>query len=245
VTEVLVPDFTYWSYTELGDDFPDAVGSVLIAPWKLLEVALSDPAKLKTTAYLFGAFLGLSLLSPLAILTLPLLAARMLSTNETYWTLENHYSLTIAPILALAAADGLRRLHGARPQLARRLPAAMLAIAVVLTVAFPLVELVKPSFYSAPAAYRAAPAALDTIPADASVAASNHLAPHLDGRSNLTLLQDRPTSADYVVAATQDSTPEGVFPHASLAALEATVARERAHRRVVFDRGGIIVLGPR
>lgn len=244
VTEVLVPGYTYWRYSEFGATFPEAVRSIVTAPWQVIEVAVNDPAKIKTTAYLFGAFFGLSLLSPLAVLTLPLLAERMLSDGAAHWTLESHYSLTIAPVLALAAADGLRRLARARPALARRLPAAMLAVAVLLTSAFPLIEFLRPSFYSVPAPYRAAAEALETIPADASVAASNHLAPQLDGRPNLTLLTEQPSSAEYVIAAVGDSSPEGTFPHRDLAALRASVARERATRRVVFERGGIVVLGP-
>jgi len=106
----------------------------------------------------------------------------------------------------------------------------MLAVAVLLTSAFPLIELVRPSFYSVPAPYREAADALATIPADASVAASNHLAPQLDGRANLTLLTEQPTSADYVIAALGDSSPESTFPHPNLAALRARVARERARR---------------
>lgn len=244
VTEVLVPGYTYWRYSEFGAGFPEAVRTIVTAPWQIIEVAVNDPAKIKTTAYLFGAFLGLSLLSPLAVLTLPLLAERMLSDGAAHWTLESHYSLTIAPVLALAAADGLRRLGRRRPGLARRAPAAMLATAVLLTSAFPLIELVRPSFYSAPAPYHAAADALATIPTDASVAASNQLAPQLGGRANLTLLTEQPTSADYVIAALDDSSPEGTFPHPNLAALRARVARERATRRVVFERGGIVVLGP-
>lgn len=244
VTEVLVPGYTYWRYPEFGASFPEALRTIVTAPWQVIEVAVNDPAKLRTTAYLFGAFLGLSLLSPLAVLTLPLLAERMLSDGAAHWTLESHYSLTIAPVLALAAADGLRRVGRKRPELARRLPAVMLAVAVVLTLAFPLMELFRPSFYSTPAAYRAAAGALAAIPPGASVAASNHLAPQLDGRSNLTLLTEQPTSAEYVIAALEDSTPEGVFPHRDLAALRASVARERATRRVVFERDGIVVLGP-
>ena len=162
-----------------------------------------------TPKCLFGAFFGLALLSPLALLTLPLLAERMLSTHPNYWTLENHYSLTIAPVLALAAADGLRRLG---PRRASWLAGGMLALALVLTPAFPLWELARPSFYSVPAAYRSADAALEVIPAGASVAATNRLAPHLDGRPTLTLLGLQPSSADYVIAATADATPQGLFP---------------------------------
>ena len=244
VTEVLVPGYGYWRYSELGATFPEAVRTVVTAPWTVIEVAIDDPAKLKTTAYLFGAFLGLSLLSPLAVLTLPLLAERLLSDTPALWTLESHYSLTIAPVLALAAADGLRRLGRGRPQLVARIAAAMLAIAVVLTSQFPLSEFARPSFYSTPTAYRAADEALATIPSDASVAASNHLAPQLDGRPNLTLLTEQPTPAQYVIAALGDSSPEGVFPHIDPAALKVSIDRERQTRRVIFERDAIVVLGP-
>lgn len=243
VTEVLVPGYTYWSYSELGATFPEAVRTVLTAPWHVIEVATNDPSKIKTTAYLFGAFLGLSLLSPLSVLTVPLLAERLLSDNPAHWTLEGHYSLTIAPVLALGAADGMRRLSRARPTLARRLAAGMLALSALLTSAFPLSELLRPSFYSTPPPYRAARDALATIPAQASVAASNRLAAHLDGRPNLTLLTEQPSSADFVIAAVGDGAPEAVFPHRSRAGLRASVSRERRKRRVLFDRDAIIVLG--
>jgi len=244
VTEVLVPGYTYWRYSEFGANFPEALRTVATAPWRVIEVAVNDPAKIKTTAYLLGAFFGLSLLSPLAVLLVPLLAERMLSDTAPQWTLESHYSLTIAPVLALAAADGLRRVGRSRPRLVAPVTAAMLALAVGLTVAFPLIELLRPSFYSTPAPYRAAAAALATIPAGASVAASNHLAPQLGGRPNLTLLTEQPSTAQYVIAALDDTTSEGYFPHRDLAGLRASVARERRTRHVLFERGGIVVLGP-
>jgi uncharacterized membrane protein len=244
VTEVLVPGYGYWSYTELGPNLGESVGNVVSAPWRVVEVAVNHAEKLKTTVYLFGAFLGLSLLSPLMLLALPLLAEKLLSTNPAYWTLQSHYSLAIAIVLALAAADGLARVSRWRPVVARYAAPAMLALAVALTAAFPLSELFRPSFYETPAAYRAAGPALATIPSGASVAATNRLAPHLGGRAGLTLLGASPSSARYVVAAVEDTSNEGVFPFADVGALRAAVARERAVRPVVFEGGGVVVLGP-
>lgn len=223
VTKALAPDYTY------ADSY--RLGNITALEWP----------KIRTTAYLFGAFFGLSLLSPLALLTLPLLAERMLSSHPNYWTLENHYSLTIAPVLALAAADGVRRLG---PRRASRLAGGMLALALILTPAFPPRELARPSFYSAPAAYRSADAALDAIPPGASVAATNRLAPHLDGRPNLTILGLQPTNADYVFAATTDATPQGLFPFPDLTSLKAALTRAEETRRVIFERDGVVVLGP-
>lgn len=244
VVEVISPDYSYWSYTQLGEDLPDALGTIVTAPWRLVEVATSDWPKLRTTAYLFGAFLGLSLLSPLSLLTLPLLAERMLSSNPAHWTLENHYSLTIAPVLALAAADGLRRLSTGRPVLARRAPLVMLLLAIALIPAFPLVELARPSFYSVPPAYSAAEDGIAAVPDDAAVASTNRLAPHFDGRPGLTLLSARVPGPSWIIAATRDPSPEGVFPNQSVAGVRRVIAREQRKRPVVFEREGIVVLGP-
>lgn len=244
VTKVLIPSYTYWSYTELGANLPEALRTVVTAPWRVVEIAANDVEKLKTTAYVCGAFLGLSVLSPLVVLLIPLLAEKLLSTNPEYWTLQNHYALVIAPVLALAAADGLHRLAHKWPRLTWQPAAAMLVIAVALVPAFRLGELLRPSFYSTPAAYRAAHDALATIPAGASVAASNRLASHLGGRPNLTLLTQRKTSSPYVIAAVDDSTPEGDFPQSNRDAIRAIITRQRRSRQLVFDRDGIIVLGP-
>lgn len=181
------------------------------------------PRKLTTVAYLLGAFLGLPLLSPLFVLALPLLAARLLSDNPKHWTLEDHYSLTIAPILALAAADGLRRFPKAAP--------ALVVVALACTPLF----LQIPG--GAPHAYRAAEDALAAIPPDAPVTASNRLVPHLSGRDEIRL-PDRPSR--YVVVALEDSTPEGLFPFASVEERDAWLRGLRGER--VLDRDGMLVL---
>jgi uncharacterized membrane protein len=192
ITQVVMPEFAYWSHDRPGAD-------------------LFDPAKVKTTAYLLGAFLFLPLRSRLVVLAVPLLAERMLSSNEQYWTLEGHYSLTIAPVLALAAADAAR---------SWRPPAIMLAIAVVLIPAFPLRELVRSGAYRVDPAYAGAREVLATIPDEAPVAASNKLVPHLARRDEIVLL-DR--SAEVRVAAPGDTSPEGLFPFRTRAELCAAI----------------------
>ena len=188
ITQVVMPSFTYWSHDAAGGD-------------------LLDPVKLRTTAYLFGAFLLLPLRSRIVVLAVPLLAARMLSSNEQFWTLEGHYSLTIAPVLALAAADAARSWRPA---------AAMLAIALALTPAFPLRELVRPSAYRVDPAYAGARELLRGIPQDAAVSASNRLVPHLARRRSIVLVGQ---PAAITVAATEDRTPEGLFPFRTRAEL--------------------------
>lgn len=223
VTHVAVPDYAY--------DEGYRLSHVVDVEW----------AKVRTVGYLFGAFFGLSLLSPLAVLTVPLLAERMSSVHPNYWTLENHYSLTIAPVLALAAADGLMRLG---PVWRRRALRGMVVVGLALTPALPLGDLLRPSSYRSPPAYRAARQALSLIPATASVAATNRLAPHLDGRPELTLLGSQPSHADYVIAATTDAAPEGTFPFRDLADLRTAVHVEATRRPELFARDGIVLVGP-
>lgn len=240
-SRVLIPHFAdghaygYWSY-----------GKVSHRPWTVFETLVSPAVKVKTTVVLFGSFLGLSLLSPLCLLAVPLLAERLLSDHPQYWTLQAHYSLTVAPVLALAAADGLARVGAWRPQWPRRAAAVMVAIGVTSCAHFALGDLVRPSTYRTPAAARALPAALRLVPADASVAATNHVLPHVSERDDVVLLEAGARPTDYVVAQTGDPAPAALFPSPDRAALLAVLAaRRRAGMRLLYDRGGVVVLGPR
>jgi uncharacterized membrane protein len=250
-TSVVIPHFsdgasyTYWSYTQLGPNAPHAVLNVVKAPWQLVDIGFSPGEKVKTTAYLFGAFGGLSLLSPLVVLTIPLLAERMLSTNAAYWSTHGHYSLTIAPVLALAAADGLPRAVRLLP-LFRRDPGhgymlgglAMAAVGVALIPALPLAHLAQPGYYRA-----AAPAgsALASVPAGASVSATNHLVPHLAHRDDVELVGPHPPRTQVVIADIKDGGKSAVFPNAGLGELRRVVASARSYRPA-YAAHGIVVL---
>ncbi|MDQ3631380.1 MAG: DUF2079 domain-containing protein, partial [Actinomycetota bacterium] len=150
--------------------------------------------KLRTGAYVLLAFGVVWLRSPVALLAVPLLGVRLLSAEPKHWTLEDHYTLTIAPVLALAAADALGRYReplavvtprrpgrdrrrppvvlGHRPT-ARHLPTVVLVVAVLLAPAFALGDLVRPATYRVDKAYRGATGVLAQIPSGASVAATN------------------------------------------------------------------------
>lgn len=200
-------------------------------------VAVGVATKLRTVAYLFAAFFGLALLSPLRWLTVPLLAEPLLSADPEYWTLHGHYSLTIAPVLALGAADGLRRVPHARP-----VAFAMVVLAVALVPAFPLVHLIEPSAYRPRPAYATAAEALARIPAGAPVTAGNRFAPHLSGRDEIRLLGPRAPRAGWVIASVRDPAADAVFPNRDLAAVQRLVRSLRPRALVAFDRGGVVVL---
>lgn len=242
-TSVVIPHFadgasySYWSYTQLGPDAPHALLNVIKAPWKLADVGFSPSEKLKTTAYLFGAFGGLSLLSPLVILAVPLLAERMLSTNAAYWSTHGHYSLTIAPVLALAAADGLPRAVRWFP-VARVAPAAIAVLAVALVPAFPLRHLVQPGYYRE---VDGADAALRLVPGATAVSATNQLVPHLAHRDSVELVGPSALRTPVVVAVTEDGGKAAVFPNASLGALRRVLAAP-GYRRVLSSDGVVVLL---
>ena len=129
-TDVLIPAFGgrasyYWSYTALGNNVPQAAWHVAAHPLSTLHMLVTPQVKLDTMLWLFGAFCFLSLLSPIAIATIPLLLERMLAnTAPNWWETSFHYNAYLVVVLVCAAADGAARLDRwtarARQQLAAR-----------------------------------------------------------------------------------------------------------------------------
>ena len=60
------------------------------------------------------AFLALG--SPLALVAVPSLVLRFVSTNSAFWGADWHYNATVMPIVFLAAMDGLARIAAQRDQ---------------------------------------------------------------------------------------------------------------------------------
>ncbi|MGI8428971.1 MAG: DUF2079 domain-containing protein [Solirubrobacteraceae bacterium] len=74
------------------------------APWRVFTITFAPVQKPHTMLALLAPFLFLSLSSRVFILALPLLAERFLSTKSSFWGTSFHYSMTIAPVLAMGAA---------------------------------------------------------------------------------------------------------------------------------------------
>ena len=70
-----------------------------------------SPAKWHTAGLLLVTMAGIGLRSPLALLLLPTLAWRMLSSNPSYWGPEWHYSAMLMPIAIASLLDGIRLGH--------------------------------------------------------------------------------------------------------------------------------------
>jgi hypothetical protein len=116
-------------------------------------------------------------LSPLALVALPTLAERFWSSREAYWGAGYHYGALLAPALAFATVEAIARVG---PRQGVRLGALVLAGSLATTVAVDPLAAGRRSLGAAQA--RAVAACLATVPAGASVAASDRLVPHLTHR---------------------------------------------------------------
>jgi hypothetical protein len=117
-------------------------------------------------------------------------------------------------VLAVAAADGLARVRARGPQLrVLGLAApAMAVIALASVAAFPLGRLFENDAWHVPAEYAGAERLVALIPGDAAVTASNRFVPHLAHRDVVELPDPGHPSNDWVLLATADDSPEGLFP---------------------------------
>jgi uncharacterized membrane protein len=254
VTREVIPHFadgrpfSYWSYDQLGRTPGEALRTAALHPLRTARIFVTPGEKLRTLAVLFGAFGFLPLLSIDVVLAAPLLAERMFSSNPKYWTLQDHYSLTIAPVLAIGAARALplvagviaaRRPASRRRRLVALVCAALAAAGVASCAAFSLGDLARPGAYEVPAVRSGAAAALALVPPSASVAATNNLVPHVSQRETVVLFGPRLPRVQYVVAQTGDPNPEALFPYRTLAAQRAALRRLRGTYRLVRSGGGV------
>jgi uncharacterized membrane protein len=251
-TKLLIPlfadgrDFRHWSYPQFGDGFADAIANVVKDPTLPFVVALDQPVKAETMFFLVAPFLGLVVYSPIVLLALPLLAERMLSANQYFWSPHLHYGLTIAPVIAMGAAEGLRNVVGYF-RLGERARAVTIGLAAVVLLAnlglaarYPLRRLVEPSFWELTAEEQAAADAVALIPRhDESVATEEDFLPHLSERSDIYLLRPGIPTTDWIVfrigGSDETSAPD-------LAVELRLLAERRAQYRTVFARENVRVL---
>lgn len=221
-TRVWMPDlvggepYQHWTYLEIGKNLPDAFWNLFRHPWRALTVGFSNSEKLGTFVALLTPFLFLSFGSRLFILAIPLLAERLLSTNAAFWTNQYQYSLSIAPVLAMAAAAGLANISGLitrtprlRDRVAVAATAAMAVVSVMLTEVnsssdSALAVITHSSFYATPPWAPGYAEALHHVPGAASVASDDFVLPHLAHRQSVMLID--PTSegrAEYLITRIQ------------------------------------------
>jgi uncharacterized membrane protein len=228
VIYVVIPAFaagdtyTHWNYDDFGEDAPSSLKTILTNPTLPFTELVDSSDKTRVLALLFLPFLGLTFCSRLIVICIPLVIQQFYLTESPFWGTEFHYWLTIAPVLAMGAADGFRnltRLLGLGQE--RSLAVAGAAVAgVILAVnlflvarekpvgsgydiqvtGIPALTLTRPDFSLSPTALdRANQAAVDAIPDDASTTTAYQLLPHLSHRPDIYLLGWPTTPAtDYV-----------------------------------------------
>ena len=212
-----------------------------------MRVFFDRDVKVETLAWLFAPFLCLAFVSPLLVLCVPLLLERMLSSNPYHWGTSAHYSLTIAPIIVMAAADGLARVGRLVPAARRRTVLAtacaggILLINTGIAAQGELSALADPDFYRRSDSDLAVRRALAAIPPSASVAAQSRFVPHLSQRDEVIQLSPYAPRTDYVVADAGDYF-QSFFPNAGHVDA-GFLARERSARYTpVFVEGDLTVL---
>lgn len=197
--------YSHWWYGGLGSGPGSALVQLVAHPLESARLFLTPHDKQIALFNLFAPWLALPLVSPLLIVMLPALGARFFSENPSHWAPQSfHYSLVIAPVLAFASVDSVARI---RRWSAGRAPAVLpvLAGAAVLVAGLyfsfgrlrPLDELER---YTTAGQISAIRACLETIPPDASVAATSALVPHLSHRREIYVLDRRPVPETDVVA---------------------------------------------
>jgi uncharacterized membrane protein len=205
--------YRHWTYDALGSGPLSAASFIVRHPLGSLQLLFSPPEKARVWVGSFAALALLPLMSPLLLVALPSFLERFWSSSPNFWSFHFQYSMLPAPILTFAAMDTsarLKRLLGPRLAVlgAAALPIAALAASAVVT--FVAVQpLAEVSTYLSDSRSAEIQSCLDTIPADASVTASNALVPHLSHRAAIYLITAQ-SDAEYI--AIDPSTYPDFFP---------------------------------
>ena len=206
---VIIPHFNpahhYYYWSDGGVFAPGGHPSVAGLVGQLFH---AWPDKLLTVVLLLLPTAFIALGSPLALIAVPSLLLRFMSTDSSFWGTYWHYNATMMPILFIAAVDALARIgaamdadgasagaagwasgrHGPwRATLAgaRRYGAAMmLAIAIPLAFQFPLSKLWDAQTYRISSHVAAAETAMAEVPDGATVQATLDLLAPLAARTD-------------------------------------------------------------
>jgi uncharacterized membrane protein len=249
---VIVPHFNpshgYYFWKDggaLGGSQPFSVGALLA------QTAAHWQVKLETTILLLLPTAFAALGSPIALVALPSLALRFISTNSSYWGTGWHYNATVMPILFLAAVEATGRLRRSRgPRAPRALDAARLAvarymgamtaaIAVAIAFHFPLSELWHSSTFRPDAHAAAAKAALATVPDGVTVQATLDMLAPLAARTD-TFWIGTPGNpvTQYVVF---DGANSGYSPAVTDVPAFISMIYPRQHYVQIFERDEVYV----
>jgi uncharacterized membrane protein len=251
---VVVPHFNegassafYGRYDEVGGSPTGILRAALTDPGELLSVAF-DERGLRYLAALVLPLAALLVASPLALAAAPELAINLLSSTPTQTSIHFHYTAGAIPPLVAASVLGAAALERRRHGLG--IPLALAAVAACLIGNWRLGPL--PIWREVPGgerlqAYaahvsahdRAAARAVERIPDDVVVSATNSLGAHLSARERVLsfpYVQD----AEWIAA---DETQPGYGDRIAPLATATRLARLRRSPawRLVFEEDGVLV----
>jgi len=246
--KIVIPALSDQHVYSIGSAFDAVVAHPLTAIPTIL-----NPTKLNTVLMWLLPFAFMPLLSQYGLLLVPLALERFLSASPNHWGTSFHYSLPVAAVLVIAAADGLAMLKlkiaGLRnvgsETLGLRIAGLCVLLAAFLPGHQPVWKLFSPSFYARPAFADAADRALGLIPRDASVLAQGAIGSHLSERDHLYMIRPDPVAgeigpADFVIAAPELLSP---WPLADAASVRAVLDQYSASGYTrLFDEAGWVVL---
>ena len=226
--EVIIPHFNpthhypYW-----GNGGVIAPGGPMSLGAVGHQFAVAGTEKLWTVYLILLPVAFLALRSPVALIAVPSLALRFVSTNNYYWGDGWHYNATVMPIVFLAAIDGMARFRAASERRAtvagtgrrarRRLPAPGEAVAryaaiVMVVIAgwtafrFPLDGLWNSQTYAITPHVSAEDAAMAKVPDGVTVEATLTMLAPLAARDDTYWIGTSPNPApQYIVFDNDDS----------------------------------------
>jgi uncharacterized membrane protein len=194
------PDHRYYYWSDGG---VVGSGTPFSATGLIRQAFYAWPVKLQTSVMLLLPTAFIALGSPVALVTLPSIGLRFITTNSNYWGTAWHYNATVMPILFLAAVEVMARWRaapvpagpsrwGALGAWARSLRAAaerhgaamMVAVAAALAFQFPLSNLWHGSTYQISPNVAADYAAMAQVPNDATVVTTLNLLAPLAARTD-------------------------------------------------------------
>jgi uncharacterized membrane protein len=208
------------------------------------------PVKLQTVVMLLLPTAFIALGSPLALLTLPSLALRFISTTSNYWGTDWHYNATVMPILFLAAVEVMARWRAApdagpawimplRAGAQRHGAAMMLAMAAALAFQFPLSNLWHASTYQISPQVAADNAAMARVPDGVTVTTTLNLLASLAARTDTFWIGNSGNPVtQYIVF---DGLNSGYSPAPASVPAFIQQLYPRAGYRVVFEDSDVYV----
>lgn len=200
VVFVIIPIFSFYgryTYLDQGSIHADGLVSSVAAFIMNASHRVTTWNFVTMVVAVVAPTVGRALLSPMVLVAVPGIAARLALSQDAYISLGAHYNATLSTIVLLAALDaktrahrslGTRALRSSEPRRrALAWPVLCVALAVAALFLRPVSPLVSPAAWSCDGCAAAA-ASIAAVPDGSEVAADPYLVSHLTDRARVRLL---------------------------------------------------------